>query len=53
MIAKISFIKNNSVKSGNLCKSVIPTITKVHEGHQVVETEKSRGSKFLIKLTLT
>ncbi len=46
MIANISLIKNNSVESSNLCKSVILTITKGHEDHLEVESEESGGSKF-------
>jgi signal transduction histidine kinase len=53
MIAKISFIKKNSVKSSNLCQSVIQTsydILKAHGGEIRVDKEAGRGAVFLIVL---
>jgi K+-sensing histidine kinase KdpD len=46
-------MKIKSVKSSNLCKSVIQTsydIVKAHGGELKVESQQGNGTKFIIKL---
>ena len=52
MTEKISSWKKKSVQSGNLCKSVIQTITQGHDGHLEVETEEGMGTRFIVKLPI-
>jgi len=46
-------MKKKSVQSGNLCKSVIQTITKGNDGHLEVETEEGLGTRFIVRLPST
>lgn len=44
-------MKTKSVKSNNLCESVILTIiVKAHGGELRVETKEAEGSEFIIQL---
>ena len=56
--AQQSYGSMKSVKSKNLCKSVIQTIlsydiVKVHGGELKVETKEGEGSEFIIQIPIT